>query len=108
MKPQIIRHGEVLLVPSEIPSEAKLVSEESEQVVAHSETGHHHVLTAPKLAVYEVNGEMYLDVKEAGRLWHQKTGVDVHKEHEIIPAKYKVVIKRAYDYFTKKIEQVRD
>lgn len=111
MKAQIIRHGEVLLVPiSEIPQEAKLVKTAKSHIVAHSETGHHHVLqlVTPTLKVYEQDGQTYLDVGSLGHLKHEKTGKDVHTTHEIAPAKYKVVIKQAFDYFAKKMAQVRD
>lgn len=109
--PQIVRHGEVLLVPiSEIPQEAKLVKTAKEHMVAHSETGHHHVLelTVPALRVYELDNETYLDVGDVGQLVHKKTGKDVHLPHEIAPTKYKVVIKQAFDYFKKAMARVRD
>lgn len=40
MKPQIIRHGEVILKPSKLPKGAKLNKEDKKVIVAHSETGH--------------------------------------------------------------------
>ena len=107
----IIRHGEVLLVPiSEIPQEAKLVKEAKEHIVAHSETGHHHVLEldTKQLRVYELDNETYLDVGDIGTLVHKKTGKDVHTPHTIVPAKYKVVIKQAFDYFKGALQRVRD
>ena len=45
MKTQIVRHGEVILKPiTSLPKEAVLEKETNEYIVAHSETGHHHVL----------------------------------------------------------------
>ena len=45
MKKQIVRHGEVILKPiAELPKEARLELETNIHIVAHSETGHHHVL----------------------------------------------------------------
>ena len=112
MQKQIVRHGEVILKPiDKIPSEAKLNNELEKVIVAHSETGHHHVLQTldmSKIKVYMFNGETYLEVPSISELWHQKTGKDVHKTHKIVPATYKVVIKKAYDYFLKKLSQVRD
>src|SRR5689334_14382262 len=111
MKQQLVRHGEVLLVPtSEIPGEAKLLKTGKSHMVAHSETGHHHVLqlATPKLSVYQVGKDTYLDVGDIGQLVHKKTGPDVHKTHTIAPGKYKVVIKQAFDYFTKALTRVRD
>lgn len=114
-KSQIVRHGEVILKPiSELPKEAVLQKEENKIVVAHSETGHHHILEVKdkvdmsKIKVYSWNGETYLEVPQIAELWHQKSGVDVHKTHRIAPAIYKVVIKKEFDYFAGVIRQVRD
>ena len=111
MKQQIIRHGEILLKPiSKIPKEAKLKHEGKDYIVGHSETGHHHVLEldTTQLRVYEVDNELYLDVRDTGQLVHKKTGVDTHKPHTIVPGKYKVIIKQAFNYFAKALQKVRD
>lgn len=111
MKQQIVRHGEVLLVPVDtIPNKAKLVNKGKDYVVAHSETGHHHVLELAKkqLRVYELDNELYLDVGDVGKLVHKKSGTDTHKTHTIAPGKYKIVIKQAFDYFKKALIRVRD
>lgn len=111
MKPQIVRHGEVLLVPiTELPLKVKLVKTTKNHMVAHSETGHHHVLELfqPALKVYELDNETYLDVGDVGQLVHKKSGPDTHKTHTIAPGKYKVVIKKAFDYFKGAITRVRD
>ncbi len=111
-KPSIVRHGEVILKPiSKIPSEAKLVKTTNKYIVAHSETGHHHVLEATDLSKFKVfswNGETYLEVSAMTDLLHEKSGKDVHKTHKIIPATYKVIIKKSYDYFKKAMTKVRD
>jgi hypothetical protein len=111
----IVRHGEVILQPvSVLPKGAKLEKEESKIVVAHSETGHHHILEVKnkvdmsKIKVYSWNGETYLEVPQIAELWHQKTGKDVHKTHTITPSIYKVVIKKEFDYFAGVIKRVRD
>ncbi len=111
VKPQIVRHGECLLIPiDEIPDKAQLKETTKEKIIAFSETHHHHVLelTTPLLRVYELDNEMYLDVGDVGQLVHKKTGPDVHKTHTIAPGKYKVVIKKAFDYFTGALARVRD
>lgn len=114
MKPQIIRHGEVILKPSTLPKKAKLVKETNEYIVAHSETGHHHVLKTiektdlSKFKVYTLKGDTYLEIPEMSELLHEKTGKDVHKTHKIAPSIYKVVIKKEFDYFAGLIRQVRD
>lgn len=110
-KPQIVRHGEVILKPDTLPKEAKLVETTNKYIVAHSETGHHHVLEATDLSkfkVYTWNGDTYLGLPEFATLLHKKTGSEVHKPHKIVPAVYKVIIKKTYDYFQKKMSQVRD
>lgn len=114
MKKQIIRHGEVLLKESELPKEAKLIEETLDVVVAHSETGHHHRLTVKdkidmnKIKVYTWNGDRYLEVPQIAELWHEKTGKDVHKTHEVAPAVYKIILKKEFDYFAGILRQVRD
>ena len=112
MKPQIIRHGEVILKPIlEIPKEAKLVEEASEYIIAHSETGHHHILKTldlSKFKVYTWNGETYLEVPEIAELLHAKTGKEAHAPHKILPSVYKVVIKKSFNYFKGALERVRD
>lgn len=111
-KPTIHRAGEVILKPSKLPKGAKLNKEDKKIIVAHSETGHHHILETKvdmsKIKVYSWNGETYLEVPEIAKLWHQKTGNDVHTEHTIAPSAYKVVIKKEFDYFAGIMRQVRD
>lgn len=109
IKPEPVRHGEVILKPSTLPKEAKLKIESKKYIVAHSETGHHHVLEAVKdIKVYSWKGDTYVEVPELAELWHQKTGADVHKTHKIAPSVYKVIIKKSYNYFSKIMERVRD
>ena len=115
MKTQIVRHGEVILKPiTSLPKEAVLEKETNEYIVAHSETGHHHVLATKektdvsKFKVYSWNGETYLEVPQIAELFHAKTGKDVHTTHKIAPAIYKVVIKKSFNYFKGALERVRD
>ena len=42
MKTQIVRHGEIILKPSNLSQDAQLVISTNKYIVAHSETGHHH------------------------------------------------------------------
>ena len=114
MKPEIVRHGEVILKPSTLPKGAKLEKENTKIVVAHSETGHHHILEVKdkidmsKIKVYSWKGDTYLEVPEMAELWHQKSGKDTHKTHEVAPSIYKINIKKQFDYFKGKLEKVRD
>jgi len=113
-KPQIVRHGEIILKPiSKLPKEAILKSETDKQIIAHSETGHHHTLVsdlpAQKFQVLtDLNGNTYLNLTSSATLIHEKTGNEVHTPHKICPAIYQIVIKRQFDYFEKKMREVRD
>lgn len=109
MKPQTIRHGEVILFPSQLPKEAKLVKETNKYVVAHSETGHHHILESQdKYQIYSWNGETYIHLGNLAELTHQKTGKDVHTPHKVAPATYKIIIKKEFDYYDGAMRNVRD
>jgi len=70
-----IRHGEAILLPTTLPVEARLVEETNDYVVAHSETGHNHVLTLPdlsKVKIFTHMGDRYLEIPVEGSLWHKK------------------------------------
>lgn len=109
MKPQIVRHGEVLLKPSELPKGATLVKETNKYIVAHSETGHNHVLeSVDNYQVFMHDGDTYISLGTVGSLLHEKTGEHAHKTHTITPAVYKIVIKKEFDYFSNAIRNVRD
>lgn len=110
MEQKIVRHGEVLLKPiSSLPKEAKFSKSYKKYIVAHSETGHHHVLESTKdIKVFTWKGDRYIEVPEISELWHQKTGKDVHSPHKIVPGIYKINIKKSFDYFSKKMSEVRD
>lgn len=110
MKTSLIRHGEVILKEvSSLPKEAKLETETNKHIVAHSETGHHHVLESiDNYKVYTWNGETYIELGSVGTLFHEKTGKDVHTPHKVAPAVYKIVIKKEFDYFAGAIRNVRD
>mgnify|MGYP001596597111 CR=1 FL=1 len=103
-----IRHGEIVLVPiAELPKNAVQKFVGDKYIVGHSETGHHHVLTAPKLEVYEVDDIAYLNVLKIGELEHQKT-FEKHETKVINPGIYKIQGKRQFDYFQGMITKVRD
>ena len=110
MKSQIVRHGEVIMKPvCSLPEGAILAKTTKKHIVAHSETGHHHILEAKQdYEIYTLMGDTYIKIPTVAELWHQKSGKDVHTPHKIAPAVYKVVIKREYDYFQQAIRAVRD
>jgi len=111
MNKEIYRHGELLLKPVEIlPVNIKEVRELKEEVLAHSETGHHHILTAEKdYKIYTtLDGKTFIELPTEAELWHKKTGKDIHRTHKIVPAIYEVIIKKEFDYFANTIKLVRD
>lgn len=110
MNQKIVRHGEVILKPiSELPKEATLEKSAKKYIVAHSETGHHHVLESLKeFKVYTWKEDRYIEIPEMSELWHQKTDKDAHAPHKIVPGVYKVNIKKHFDYFKGALERVRD
>lgn len=107
-----IRHGEVIFKKIDsLPQEAVLSEETNKKIVAHSETGHHHVLEATdlsKMKFYVWNDETYVEVPQMAELWHQKTGTDVHTPHKVGKGFWKIQIKKQYDYFTGAIKRVMD
>ena len=107
---EIVRHGEVILKPVDsIPEGAVLSETIKSKIVAHSETGHHHVLEADTdFKIYTLMGDTYIEIPSVATLRHEKTGKDVHAPHKIAPAIYKIVVKNEFDYFAGAIRAVRD
>lgn len=121
---EVIRHGEVLLIPIKNISTGK-GKKTRELVVAHSETGHHHVAVGeitdyPAFDVSEIRKaltkSLYPDAEITGlfrvnsdsaELRHYKT-FDKHETKPLVKGLYVRTIKRQFDYFTKMIERVRD
>lgn len=106
------RAGELLLKPiKELPKGATLSKEVQSEIVAHSETGHHHILETldmSKMKFYTAKDDTYVEIPSMAKLWHKKSGADVHKEQQVQPAFYKVIIKKEFNYFSKMLERVRD
>lgn len=97
-KPQIVRQGDVLLVPiKEIPAQAKSIAAQNSRVIlAKGEaTGHHHSIDSREADLLQVpsQSEIYLLVKEGDALLE-------HQEHGKIglaKGSYRVIIQREYD-----------
>lgn len=107
---EIVRHGEVILKNIDSLPEGVILSQSTKKfTVAHSETGHNHVLEATTdFKVYTLMGDTYIEIPSVAQLRHEKTGKDVHKTHKIKPAVYKVVIKNEFNYFEGVLKAVRD
>lgn len=105
------RHGENLFVRiDKLPEGAKLVAEGSELVVAHSESGHNHILTVPKTAelkMFEFEGKTYLEVPLEAKLQHQKE-YEKHPDQTMMAGTYLKLVDTEYDYFAKIMRKVID
>lgn len=113
MKQYQVRHGENFFLPvSELPKGAKLVEEGNNLVVAHSETGHHHVMTIPSvkdavIKIFEFEGQTYLDVPLEAKLQHQKT-TEAHPMRILQPGFYRKLVQSTFNYADKAMRKVID
>lgn len=104
-----IQHGECLLVPvNKLPKEQ--TSKVSTQIVAHSETGHHHVIEADQ--EFEVMGslerqDLYLRLFEPAKLVHKKQ-TEKHRDIIVPKGDWKILHKSEYDPWAKIIRRVED
>lgn len=92
--------GDVLITKiEEIPATAKIKQPESGyHIIAHSETGHHHVLSANTVDLYEDEGDTmvaYAVVKEATPLEHQRS-FDTHETINLLIGTYRINRQREY------------
>lgn len=103
-----VTHGELVLTPVQTAPKGKATEHDS-YVAAHSETGHHHMLTPTKgkLEIVEADGERYAIIKDLTRLWHNKS-FDIHEEVVLAPGKYKIGEKTEYNPLTKIVQRVFD
>lgn len=103
------QHGEAFLRPVDtIP--AGETTKHKLLVVAHSETGHHHVLESE--TEFEVMGDadkesLYLRLFEPAKLVHKKS-FDIHETETIVPGDYKVYYKKEYSPWEKVMRRVFD
>ena len=75
-------------------SEAK--PENGKHVLAHSETGHHHVVEGNAVRVYEVDEfSAYLDVEKPSNVVHLR-GFDRHETVSLPAGKYRIARQREY------------
>jgi len=70
-----------------------------ELIVAHSESGHHHILKSEKAVMFTVNGNpfvAYLKIDEPTELFHKKTGKDTHETILFQPGNYELRRQRQF------------
>lgn len=110
-----LRHGEAMVTPVDaLPEGIEQVYEGKEFVLAHSETGHNHIAFAGAGGTISVfkpvgadDGTLFLKVSKDSRIEHLKS-FDKHETLNLFKGVYQVTIKKAYDYFAKRLERVRD
>ena len=88
----IAAQGELYLIRIEdIPGDAKPIkAEKGNNIVGHSETGHHHVVPAVDAHLFQAANDpmtMYLHVINETTLKHMK-GFDTHEPVKVKPGKY--------------------
>jgi len=107
MKNNLVRHGDVSLVPVKLPKGAGKGKEVSELVIAFGEqTGHNHTLVAEPGARYKVveaNGERYFVLNKTATLTHPE-----HKTITVFPGMYVQGQEREKDWFSLSVRKVID
>lgn len=105
-----VTHGELFILPVDSVPEGKTSKHET-LVLAHSETGHHHVLESPKheFTLTEIGDsiERYLTLEREAELVHKKT-YDIHETRILTPGSYRVFIKKEYDVRQQAMRRVFD
>lgn len=100
-----IRHGEVILMPRE-GLVGKFKKRVKNFVVAHSDTGHHHVIESETpMTVDETN--MYITLFGDSAIVHKKS-FDAHKTLPLKPAVYERYEAQEYDPFAQVTRRVVD
>lgn len=81
-----------------IPSNIKKLSPEKDgcYILAHSETGHHHVIDGNCAIVFNENDFVsYLEVKEEANIVHLRS-FDTHSPITLPPGQYRITRQREY------------
>jgi len=80
----------------EIPQALKAAPKASEYVLAHSETGHHHVIDGNAVRVFKEDEFIsYLEVTQPATVRHLRS-FDTHAPITLPPGKYRVTRQREY------------
>lgn len=109
---QVILHGEAMLFPSQLPSDAEPIqsSHAEYHIIADSETtGNHHVIDS-------VPGVRYFRSKSTGNVFVENTKPtkvrcvhpNRHNAITIEPGVWETTQQLEYDHFSKNLEKVRD
>lgn len=97
-----VAQGDILIIPvTAIPDSAKPAkAENGNYIVAHSETGHHHVVEATRAQVYEAADDTFVayirSLGNGAEIIHQRT-FDTHETIALEPNKtYEIRRQREY------------
>lgn len=99
----------------EIPADAKPMAKENDHfIIGHSETGHHHVLMADRVQVFQSPSApegmtiLYAIIESTGSLEHLR-GHDTHAPHSFEPGD-KIMFRtdREYDPYAELARRVTD
>jgi hypothetical protein len=102
-----VRHGECMLIPVDaLPDGAKQTFSGNQYVVAHSETGHNHVAVGD-IRVFTFGDRTFIEAVRDSKIEHLKT-FEQHPTQPLFKGFFEVTVKKSYDYFKKRLENVRD
>lgn len=95
-----IAQGDMLIIPiATIPVSAKAAKAEGTHfILAHSETGHHHVIERTKAEVYEAADDSFIAYVKAlapADITHQRS-FDTHETVQLAPGNYEIRRQREY------------
>lgn len=101
-----IQHGDVLIKEVDaIPEGAVPIPKRNGRLIlAEGEfTGHHHAIVEKGAALYELKGELYIEVTQPVIVTHEE-----HKPLPIPPGIYQIGRVKEYDYFQEMERRVVD
>lgn len=101
-----LRHGEVVLLPVDKMPEGKTKRVKS-YTLAHSETGHHHVIESDVEFDVLILDDVFVHLHEAAEIVHKKT-FDQHKTLPVKPGVYKRYEMVEYDIASAVVRRVQD
>lgn len=100
-----VRHGEVILIPVKRVV-GKITKRVKKFIVAHSETGHHHVIES-EVPMSVAEKEMYIELFADSAIVHKKS-FEAHKTLPLEKGIYKRYEAVEYDPFSQIVRRVVD
>lgn len=100
-----VRHGEVMLIP--VKKITGAFKQLKSYVLAHSETGHHHVIESDVEFDVLILDDVFVHLHEAAKVVHKKS-FDQHKTLPLAPGTYKRYEMVEYDVASKIVRKVVD